>query len=135
MRNGQILCRFKADESIRGSESWPVNVKQEVKVALKIDSELYGSGMLDSFRLPINNTAPQPMEIGNIERKGNYLGKSSRDNSSKHENASERQTDFARNAGFVCHKEGCRASKHRYKIIVGNAKVKNAAFSSCSLNQ
>lgn len=73
------------------------------------------------------------MDVGNIERKGKYREKCSRQNLSKHGNASQRPTDFAKNACFVRDKEGCKAWKHKAgKTANDIEEVKNAAFFSSS---
>lgn len=71
------------------------------------------------------------MDMGNIKINGKYRRKSLRENSSKHGISSERWTEFGRNACFVCHKEWCRAWKHKVRMTMGdNVEVKRALFSS-----
>lgn len=54
-------------------EAVPLNLKQSDRTVLKINSALYGSGMLNSFRSHVYNAGPEPMDIANIEKKENSV--------------------------------------------------------------
>ena len=56
------------------------------RIALNVDSALFGAGMLN-FQPSQGNFGPTPMDIGNVE---------------------QREKDRRNNACFSCHKKGCR---------------------------
>lgn len=72
---------------------------EAAKIALNVDSALYGSGMFSfggSAQPSSSHGGPQPMEIGNLKARNKK---------------EQRETDRAKNACFKCHKVGCRPWK------------------------
>lgn len=131
MRNYTKFCAvWKPMIRLEVSKDGPVNFEQAVRVALKVDNPLYRPVMLNSFRSPLYNAGPQRMDFENIERKGNNRRKNSKDNSTKHGNSRQGQTDFAKNTCFEFRKDKCRAWKRKDgSSMVDNAEVNNVAFS------
>lgn len=71
------------------------------RIALNVDSALFGSGMFSDGAVRQLNTRvdrPEPMEIGNVEREPRNRNK-------------QREVDMKNNACFKCHKPGCRPWK------------------------
>lgn len=89
------------------------NMTDAARVALNVDSALYGAGMFQGQNA-FNDSGPQPMEIGNLQGNPHYRGKSfKRKNGGKNSaKNSQRAEDIANGTCFVCHKKGCRASNH-----------------------
>ncbi len=90
------------------------NINDASRIALNVDSALYGSGMFQSQNAFNNSFGPQPMEIGNIQRAPQYKGNSYRGKKKgmNAANKSQKATDIANGTCFVCHKKGCRARNH-----------------------
>jgi len=70
----------------------------------------------------VGNAAPQPMEIGNVERGAHYRGKAFKKGVKV---KTQRQKDLDNNACFTCHKPGCRPWKHRDNVDTNNAEADN----------
>ncbi len=98
------------------------NMNDASRVALNVDSALYGAGMFHGQNV-FSDSGPQPMEIGNLQGNPQYGGKSFKRQKGGKMSAknSQRAEDIANGTCFVCHKKGCRASNH----YNGNGSVSN----------
>ncbi len=83
------------------------------RIALNVDSALFGAGMYYHRGFGSQPVGPTPMEIGNFEQK---------------------RKDRRRNACFRCHKVGCRPYKcnppGQEKASIGNSSVNDGAGSA-----
>lgn len=111
-------------------KSGPENVDQAARVALNVDSAIFGVGQSSSgFASGGNDSGPQPMDIGNVEGQTHYRGKAFREDKKERD---QRKKDIANNACFKCHKRGCRPWKH--EIQSSNA-VANENTSSTEMSE
>ena len=127
-------------------KSNPATVDDAARIALSVDSALFGAGMYSSWGgqpSGFGSSGPQPMEIGNLEKNGtHYRGRSFRGNKGKSGMSTgdyqQRMKDMRSGACFVCHKEGCRAWKHKnsgtdkkFKTVSwNNSQVEDSTFES-----
>jgi len=93
----------------------PSNMDDASRIALNVDSALYGIGMFSSNSS--NSSGPTPMDIGNVEGQVNMMGRGQK--------KSQKQKDIDNNACFVCHKKGCRSWMHNED---GSLKENNMEF-------
>ena len=100
------------------------NMNDASRIALNVDSALYGAGMFHGQNQAGQSSGPQPMDIGNIQSEPHYRGKAYKGKKKgKNKARSQRAKDLANGTCFICHKKGCRASNH-YKDDVSNQDSK-----------
>lgn len=127
MNEGEKLDRFctglKPQVRLEVMKGNPENLADASKIALNVDNALMGAGMFNpggysGFNMNHgsssgSSSAPQPMDIGNVEGNMHYRGKSFKPKKKGQKtNDTQRQSDLQNNACFVCHKPGCRPWKH-----------------------
>ena len=109
MSDGEKLDKFcaglKPIVRLEVLKAGPANVDAAARIALNVDSAMFGAGMFNSVQ---QYSQPQPMDIGNVE--GNFAkgGRPQRGNGKWQE---QRRKDIENNACFKCHKVNCRPYK------------------------
>ena len=113
MSEGEKWDRFrtglKPQIRLEVMKSGKTTFEEAARIALNVDSALYGSGVFSgqsqfSFR-NASSDGPVPMDIGNLDRKTGWK----RTNTRKPR----------KNACWVCKKEGCRSWKHPASERIG----------------
>lgn len=115
----EMLDRFcsglKPQVKLEVLKSNPQNIEDASRIALSVDSALYGSGMFQGWggqSSGIGGSGPQPMELGNVE-KPHYRRRSFKGNRGGSKADEQKLKDRRNGACYVCHKVGCRASNHK----------------------
>jgi len=100
-------------------------LEQAARIALNVDSALYGAEMFSEGGQSRGNTSaevPQPMDIGNLEQ------------GTRRRPSGQRNKDLENNACFKCHKVGCRPWKHRRGSESGGSGRKSVNFNNAGVN-
>lgn len=86
------------------------------KVALRVDSALWGAQMTRDSASGSGSGGPTPMEIGNVQAGGG---------GGNRRNSAQRQEDLRNNACFRWHVAGCRPWKHEKKAgpVITNLEI------------
>lgn len=91
----------------------PSTVDGAACIALNVDNAMYNVGTFNNRRASLNVFGEQPMDIGNVESRPHYRGRSFNANSRRNFQNTQKKTSFNNNACYVCQKQGCRAWKHK----------------------
>lgn len=115
MNDGEMWDKFcsglKYEVRIEVMKSTVATFDDAAKVALRVDSAIYGAGRPQAPAGSASpSQAPTPMEIGNVE---NRAGGGRRFEGQK-------LKDYRNNACFTCHKVGCRPWKHQRRASANN---------------
>ena len=112
----KFCAGLKTEIRLEVLKAGPSNMDDASRIALNVDSAMYGTGMFSPSR---NHSGPTPMDIGNVEGQVNNFQNKKRNG--------QRQKDIANNACFVCHRKGCRSWKHNPdgSLIVQNIESEN----------
>jgi len=103
----KFCTELKPEVRLKVLKSGPQSLKQAARVALNVDSAIYGLRMFNSGPRTSNVSPSQvqvPMDIGNVEGK-QYSHRSIV------KSKEQREKDIRNNACFKCHKTGCRPWK------------------------
>lgn len=133
----KFVAGLKPQVKLEVLKSGPANLEVAARIAMNVDSALYGAGMFQTRSGPtfgFGNQGPQPMEIGNVENT-HYRGKSFRGKRAIRKNENQMTTDRRNGACFICHKVGCRARYHekdseQKMVTPNNAQVMNNGLDS-----
>ena len=95
---------------------------EAAQIALRVDSALWSAGQHSLFgfqgyagRPSSSNNVQMPMEIGNMEKKGDGVPRQGM--------SSQRLKDLRNTACFICHKAGCRPWKQKNEAAISNIEV------------
>lgn len=119
INEGEKLDKFcaglKPNVRLEVLKSGPSTIDEAARIALNVDSALYGAGMFTPYS---QYTQPEPMDIGNVE------GNPGRRTRSSNKWSEQRRKDIENNACFKCHKKNCRPYKcSPRKVETGNTET------------
>ena len=107
----KFCAGLKPEIRLEVLKSGPVTVDNAARIALNVDSALFGAGIFMQRSSFSPSSGNDPMEIGNVEGGDNHNGRR-RGNGRSGKVLSQRDKDLQNNACFRCHKVGCRPWKH-----------------------